>query len=278
MSFGSIPLLSRGVRFVPRVRVGSPASVVGPTVKTFMAKHVEFGLACLVAVPAQHPVFRVLVLFGHRSPFDLLVEMRPSRRHVHHRATTERAGVISRFQHPTHADLVTYVSTAQYTQSFSGCVKILHAHRTIGPRNLFHTLVIVLEGSGQAHVTLVTVEEVFLASNSADSTSITMKLFLVFIIKESADWAKVFAKLDFTLLAVLLNRLLFSTHKADYFFDFKSIQFMIFFLIVAQPTDVHLVAAWTNVCASAFVVTASVFWCAAGFCSFFSFFFFFFRI
>lgn len=124
-------------------------------------------------------------------------------------------------------------------------MQVFQAHWTHVMGYFLHAFVVVFEVDAQAQVTPVAVEEVFLATNPTESTSVAVKLLFVFIVVQSADLTEVLAKFNATKVALteplhLLFSLAFQTHDARHCF---TIQFMgTFLFIMAYPTNVLLLA------------------------------------
>jgi hypothetical protein len=152
-------------------------------------------------------------------------------------------------------------------------VKACHTYWTVIVCPLVGTLVVVLHVFGKATPTVVTVEEVFFASNSAYATLFAVINFLLLphVIIKIADVAVVRSELFFTALALPAFCLFKPTPQAFDMGHFLAIKLVVLLgvhlllvtnLVMAKPTGPKLTladGAWTLLHARSFVMFATQF-------------------
>lgn len=124
--------------------------------------------------------------------------------------------------------------------------------------DLLNALVGIFKIDAEANVTRRTVKEILSTINSANSALIAVKLFLVLIVKESADRTIVFAKLNPTRCTIAIYRLTCIAHKTDDFADSVSVDLVLFVIVMTDPTWIDLTAARRHICTSALIVATPI--------------------
>ena len=162
------------------------------------------------------------------------------------------------------------MTTSQKLCSIATWLHIFHAYHTILFQSVLNTFMICLLENAQAAGTSVTMKVVLSSTNSANSTALAVKYFLLItiVIMKFADRAKIASKLNFTFATIMLRFLNCFTFIALDGLNFFTIKLMIFLwihlilimhLIMAQSTRKELLALRTLLLASSFVVFASEF-------------------
>jgi cytosine/uracil/thiamine/allantoin permease len=100
---------------------------------------------------------------------------------------------------------VEHVAAFWDSARFATSVKIFCTDQTIGLGHVLDAVMVVSHVFTKAHVTGLTMEEVFSAANSANATSITVILFFVLIIVQSTDGAEIMGEVHSTSGTRFLN-------------------------------------------------------------------------
>lgn len=137
------------------------------------------------------------------------------------------------------------VPTSQKVNMYCWRMHVFHTNSTILLEFVLNAWMISLLANWQATPASITMEKVVTSPNSTNSTTFTVKnfLLLVIVIKQITDFTKVPRKLNSTTLTVLLRRSNMIASHAFYFFNGMSIYLMVFlwveFVVVLDFVMAH---------------------------------------